>query len=85
MTSELRLLVSVPTAPCLSMRRVEVPFRSASLRAMARPTAPAPTTTWVKSALGVEEVENGQCVCNFRLNARANMSGMETKGSSTYT
>lgn len=42
-------------------------------------------TTWVKSALGVEEVENGQCVCNFRLNARANMSGMETKGSSTYT
>ena len=43
-TSELRLLVSVPTAPCRSRSRVEVPSRSASFRAMARPTAPAPIT-----------------------------------------
>ena len=44
LTSELRLLVSVPTEPCRSMSRVDVPSRSASLRAIARPTAPAPMT-----------------------------------------
>lgn len=72
-TSELRLLVSVPTAPCFSIRRVDVPSLAASLRAIANPTAPAPTTchfsviraagresqrtTWVKSALREWEVE----------------------------
>lgn len=44
LTSELRLLVSVPTDPCLSIRIVEVPSLAASCRAIARPTAPAPIT-----------------------------------------
>ena len=50
LTSEFRLLVSVPTDPCRSSRSVDVPSRSASLRAIARPTAPAPMT-YIRGAL----------------------------------
>lgn len=73
LTSELRLLVSVPAAPCFSIKSVEVPSFADSLRAIAKPTAPAPTTyaesmpkyvamlrtptTWVKSAPRKSEVE----------------------------
>lgn len=49
MTSELRLLVSEPTIPCLSIKMVDVPVRAASWRAMASPTAPPPMTACVKS------------------------------------
>jgi len=42
-TSELLELVSVPTAPCLSMSTVLVPTLAASCLAIARPTAPPPT------------------------------------------
>lgn len=44
LTSELRLLVSVPGASCRSSRIVEVPSREASCRATASPTTPAPMT-----------------------------------------
>lgn len=53
MTSLLRLLVSVPTALCCSIRTVDVGVSSLWVwrrRAMARPTAPPPITAWVKSA-----------------------------------
>lgn len=51
MTSELRLLVSVPTAPFLSMSTVLVAFLCASFLAIARPTAPAPITCSRKNVL----------------------------------
>jgi hypothetical protein len=51
MTSELRLLVSVPTAPFLSMSTVIVPSLCASFLAIARPTAPAPMTCGRKKVL----------------------------------
>lgn len=44
LTSELRLLVSVPGASCRSRRIVEVPSRAASCLATERPTTPAPMT-----------------------------------------
>lgn len=49
LTSELRLLVSVPGASCRSSRMVDVPSRAASCRAAARPTTPAPITCWQTS------------------------------------
>lgn len=57
MTSLFRELVSVPTDPCFSIKTVEADERDCSLRAMARPTTPPPTTACVKSALrwAVEE------------------------------
>jgi len=59
MTSLLRLLVSVPTALCCSIRTVDVVEEEVvpplccccwRRRAMARPTAPPPITACVKSA-----------------------------------
>jgi hypothetical protein len=41
-TSEFRELVSIPTAPFLSMSTELVPSRAANCLAMARPTAPPP-------------------------------------------
>lgn len=55
-TSELRLLVSVPGASCLSRRIVDVPSLAASWRAIARPTTPAPMTcyslVWLPAGVG---------------------------------
>jgi hypothetical protein len=50
LTSELRLLVSVPGVSCRSRRMVEVPSRAASCLATDRPTTPAPIT-YTRSAL----------------------------------
>jgi hypothetical protein len=49
-TSEFLELVSVPTEPCFSIKTVDTPSFAWSLRAMARPTTPAPIMAWVKSA-----------------------------------
>jgi hypothetical protein len=57
-TSEFLELVSVPTAPCFSMRTELAPSLDCSFRAMASPTAPAPTIACVKSARRGALVEN---------------------------
>lgn len=57
-TSEFLELVSVPTAPCLSIKTVLAPSLDCSFRATASPTAPAPITACVKSALRGALVEN---------------------------
>jgi hypothetical protein len=57
MTSLFRELVSVPTEPCFSMRTVDAPSLSWSLRAIARPTTPPPITACVKSAFCRMHVE----------------------------
>lgn len=49
-TSELRLLVSLPTMSCFSINTTDAPSICCSLLAIARPTAPAPITACVKSA-----------------------------------
>ena len=56
-TSELRLLVSLPTMPCFSISTVLTPSLCCSLLAMARPTAPPPITACVKSAGRVAVLE----------------------------
>lgn len=57
LTSELRLLVSLPTIPCFSINTVLTPSRCCSLLAIARPTAPPPMTACVKSACLVAVLE----------------------------
>jgi len=44
-TSLFRLLVSVPTAPCFSIRSVDAPSRCCNRLAIDNPTAPPPITT----------------------------------------
>lgn len=44
LTSELRLLVSVPGVSCRSKRMVEVPSRAVNCLATDKPTTPAPIT-----------------------------------------
>ena len=56
-TSEFRLLVSLPTIPCLSISTTCAPSCCCSRRAIARPTAPPPMTAWVKSAFRLMVVE----------------------------
>jgi hypothetical protein len=57
-TSEFLELVSVPTALCFSIKTVLAPSLDCSFRATASPTAPAPITACVKSALRGALVEN---------------------------
>jgi hypothetical protein len=49
-TSEFLELVSVPTAPCFSIKSVETPSLACNFLAIASPTTPAPITACVKSA-----------------------------------
>lgn len=57
-TSEFLELVSVPIAPCFSIKTVLAPSLDCNFRAIASPTAPAPITACVKSALRGALVEN---------------------------
>lgn len=50
-TSEFLELVSIPTAPFLSIKTVDTPSLACNFLATARPTTPPPITACVKSAL----------------------------------
>lgn len=71
LTSELRLLVSVPGASCLSKRMVEVPSRAASCRATASPTTPAPMTC---SASIVGSCVDWRCLYSSSYLRKSNLS-----------
>ena len=55
-TSELRALVSMPTASLRSIRRVLVPSLPASWRAIDRPTAPPPMTWFLVRSCALMDI-----------------------------